>query len=129
MKYKILFLLLVGLLLESTITANSFNKEQLAGTVILTNEKCRENERAHSVSFKLVVTKEGDVFRIYSDVNFPKLEVCVTDVLGHIVYKEIISTSNQRPFSFQLLLAEMEEDEYMIELSYGKKYCYGYFSR
>lgn len=129
MKYKILFLLLAELLLESTITASSFNKEQLADTVIFINEKTWENERTHSVPFKLVVTKEENIFRVYSNINLPELEICVTDVLGHIVYAEIISTSNHRPFSFQLLLTEMEEDEYMIELSYNKKYFCEYFSR
>lgn len=53
------------------------------------------------------------------------LHIVIKDVAGTILYSSIVTISSVQPYSFTVV--DMSEGEFVIELTHGNKYLYGYF--
>lgn len=84
--------------------------------------KLKEGPSTRSLSMVPIATNDANVVHIYySDYLLENLQITVKDLSGNTV-----SVSYNQPYSFILINAE--SGEYEIELSYGTKLFYGYFS-
>ncbi len=80
-----------------------------------------------SLSSELTATHDDNIVHIYySDYLLENLQVIVKDLSGEVVYSNTVSVSYNQPYSFTL--NNVESGEYKIELVYGTKLLYGYFS-
>ncbi len=80
-----------------------------------------------SLSVVPTVTHNENILHIYSsDYLLENLQITVKDLSGNVVYSNTVNVSYHQPYSFILINAE--SGQYEIELSYGTKLFYGYFS-
>lgn len=124
MKYRMILLLMLGLLLSNAALAGEEDGEE--STVVNT---CNENwvkKGARSISSVPLITKEGHLIRIYSNTDLPNLQILVNDASGAILYLDTVSVFTGYVYSF--ILPEMQDEgNCKIELTCGQKYLYGYF--
>ncbi|WP_321480172.1 DUF3244 domain-containing protein [uncultured Bacteroides sp.] len=90
-------------------------------------EQTGGHTNTRSLSVVPTVTHNENILHIYSsDYLLGNLQITVKDLSGNTVYSNTVSVSYNQPYSFILINAESRE--YEIELSYGTKLFYGYFS-
>lgn len=70
------------------------------------------------------VAHDGNVLYLFSDICIENLQVIVTDATGSEVYSTIITLLGNKT----ILLPELPNGNYSIELFYEEKYLYGYFT-
>ncbi|MCI1648720.1 MAG: DUF3244 domain-containing protein [Bacteroides sp.] len=80
-----------------------------------------------SLIIEPTATHDEDVVHIYyDDYLLENLQITVKDSSGNVIYSNIASVSCNYSYSF--ILNNIESGEYMLELSYGNNFLYGYFS-
>jgi hypothetical protein len=80
-----------------------------------------------SLSIDPTVTHDANTIYIYyTGYLLANVQIMVKDLLGNIVYSNVISVSYSQPYSF--ILSNAESGEYKIELNYENKLLYGYFA-
>jgi len=72
-----------------------------------------------------ILSHDRNQVYIYCHLPLQNLEVTVTDALGYVVYKEILNIEANQSISFTF--DDKEHGEYIIDLSHGMKYLYGWF--
>lgn len=123
MKCRMILFLLLGLLLSNA-TFGSEGDEKEGAVVNTHNENWGEKE-TRSFSSVPIITKEGNLIRIYSNIDLYNLQISVKDALGTIVYLDTVSVFADCVYSF-LLPEIQEEGTCKLELICGQKYLYGY---
>lgn len=68
---------------------------------------------------------DGNTIYIHSDLPLQNMEVTVSGVSGCIVYEGVLSVGMDQTISFTF--DRVGDEEYMIEISHGRKYLYGWF--
>lgn len=126
MKYRIFCLLLIGFLLSSTTIASERNKREVEKRVLYLDEEVWHDKGYRSIPFIPIITQEGNLIRIYSDIDLPNLQICVKDTSGNIVYLNTIFLSASQPYSFILPEMQIKESDCMIELIHGENFLFGY---
>ncbi|WP_294606357.1 DUF3244 domain-containing protein [uncultured Bacteroides sp.] len=78
-----------------------------------------------SLSIELMVTHDGDIIHIHSNIPICKLQIIVKDTKGNTIYtNETVSTLQD--FAYELNM--LEENYYFLEITIGEESFYGYFS-
>lgn len=119
-----LFLLLLTLLLSNTTFASDRNEREIEGSAVYLFKDLWLKKGHRSITSTPLITQEGYLIRIYSDIDLPNLQICVKDASGDIVCFDTISVSAGVSYSF--VLPEMQIEEAMIELIHEQKYLFGY---
>lgn len=78
-----------------------------------------------SLSIVPVLSHDQHTVYIYSNQLLENIEVKVTDTCGNIVYDEVLTIRSGETISFTL--DNTESGEYLIEITHGVKYLYGWF--
>jgi len=90
-------------------------------------EKDSQPTKTRSLSMEPTATHDENVVHIYySDYLLENLQVTVKDLSGNTVYSNVVSVSYDHPYLF--ILDNVESGDYILELNYGNKAIYGYFS-
>lgn len=126
MKYRIFLLLLLKVLLSSTTTASERKRGEVERSAICLNKEHWLEKDNRSIPFIPIITQEGNLIRIYSDIDLPNLQICVKDTSRNIVYLNIISLSASQPYSFILPEMQIKESDCVIELIHGEKFLFGH---
>lgn len=113
MKPKLLFLILFSIL-----PMLSFAVER---TIEVNPQSWRELDR--SMPSTPVLSHDGNILFIYSDVPLENLQVRVKNEFGNIVYINNISITAEQKYSFAL--GGVFSGNYVIELSCGEKSLWG----
>lgn len=109
MKCRMFFLLLLGLLLGSATFASERNRRGIEGFELYTVKEHWAEKGHRFISSTPIITQEGNLIRIYSDIDLSNLHICVKDASGSIVYLDTVLVSADWPYSF--VLAEMQIEE------------------
>lgn len=72
-----------------------------------------------------VLSHDGNILYVYSDVPLENLQIQVKDASGSVVHMENVSIDGRQKYFFVLEL--VSAGSYVIELLCGEKYLYGSF--
>ena len=114
--FRVTFLVLVMFMVTAKVFAEEKNIEV---------NKAHWHQDLRSVSYVPTITHDDNLFHIYSDMDMENLHIVIKDVAGTILYSSIVTISSVQPYSFTVV--DMSEGEFVIELTHGYKYLYGYF--
>ena len=120
-KYMKQFIAIFLTLTMEVFTFMSYAEEK---TIEATKKHWLEDRR--SVSCIPTITHDNNIFHIYSDIIIENLHITVRDATGMIFYSDIVTVSNVQRYS--LIIDNIEEGNYIIELNHEDKYLYGYFN-
>lgn len=123
MKCRMLFLLLLGLLLGSATFASM---REIEGNTISIHEEHWAEKGHRCISSIPIITQEGNLIRIYSDIDLSNLQICVKDASGSIVYLDTVFVSADQSYSFVLAEMQVEDSNYIVKLTHQEKYIFGY---
>jgi len=84
------------------------------------------HKEIRSTSFIPTITHDSNTLYIYSDIVIENLHITVRDTTGMILYSNTVTISNTQRYSFTI--NDMNEGEFLIELTHENKYLYGYFN-
>lgn len=88
--------------------------------------KAERTEDRRSIVIEPTATQEGDVIFISCDLPLQNVQVAVKDAIGDIIYTNTISIPAKGHYSFSLDNAE--SGSYILEVTIGDSYYYGYFT-
>lgn len=127
MKCRVLFLLLLGLLLGSATFTSERNRREIEGFELYTiKDHWVEKKENRCISSIPIITQEGNLIRIYSDIDLSNLQICVKDASGSIVYLDTVFVSADQSYSFVLAEMQVEDSNYIVKLTHQEKYIFGY---
>lgn len=114
--FRITFLVLVMFMATAKVFAEEKNIEV---------NKAHWHQDLRSVSYVPTITHDGNMFYIYSNMDIENLHIVIKDTAGTILYSNTVTVSSTQPYFF--IVEDMSEGEFVIELTHGDKYLYGYF--
>lgn len=83
-------------------------------------------EDTRSVSCIPTITHDSNTLYIYSDIILENLNITVKNATGMLLYSNTVTILNTQRYSFTI--DDMNKGEFLIELTYRKKYLYGHFN-
>ncbi|WP_288243002.1 DUF3244 domain-containing protein [uncultured Bacteroides sp.] len=83
-------------------------------------------EDTRSVSYIPTITHDSNTLYIYSDIILENLNITVKNATGMLLYSNTVTILNTQRYSFTI--DDMNKGEFLIELTYRKKYLYGHFN-
>ncbi len=83
-------------------------------------------EDLRSISVKPTASLNGNIISISAPVTLSNVSVVVKDMTGNAVYSETIAIPARQYYS--IVLDNVEDGDYTIEVTFGDKYFLGYFT-
>lgn len=81
-------------------------------------------EDLRSVSISPTASLNGNIISISTAVTLFNMSVVVKDMTGNAVYSETITIPTKQ---HSFVLDNVENGDYILEVTFGDKYFYGYF--
>ena len=79
-----------------------------------------------SIVIEPTATQDGNIVSISVPISIQKVQVAVKDIMGNVIYTNTIAIPANQPYSF--VLDNADDGDYILEVTYGDKYFYGYFT-
>lgn len=77
-----------------------------------------------SIVYPPELYQNGNIIYINSSITLQDLQITIKDLSGNTLYSATTTVYGNIEYSFNL---NIETSEYMIELTHGNQYLYGYF--
>ncbi len=120
-KYMKLLIVIFSTLIVEFFTSMSYAEEK---KIEVTEKYWFEDTR--SVSYIPTITHDSNTLYIYSDIILENLNITVKNATGMLLYSNTVTILNTQRYSFTI--DDMNKGEFLIELTYRKKYLYGHFN-
>lgn len=85
-----------------------------------------DTEDLRSVSVKPIASLDGNTISISAPVTLRNVSVVVKDMTGNAVYSETIVIPAKQYYS--IVLDNVEDGDYILEVTFDNKYFHGYFT-
>lgn len=83
-------------------------------------------EDLRSISIEPTASLDGSIISLSAPVTLRNVRVVVKDITGNVVYSETTIIPAKQYHSF--VLDNVEDGDYILEVTFGDKYFYGYFT-
>ena len=88
--------------------------------------KAERTEDRRSIVIEPTANQEGNIISISCDFPLQNVQVAVKDAIGNTIYTNTISIPAKGHYSFSL--DNVENGSYILEVTFGDNYYYGYFT-
>lgn len=79
-----------------------------------------------SIVIEPTAIQDGNIISISFPVDIQNVQVVAKDIMGNVIYTNTIAIPANQPYSF--MLDNADDGDYILEVTYGDKYFYGYFT-
>lgn len=88
--------------------------------------KGEKGEELRSIVIEPTASQDGNTISISVPVDIQNVQVVAKDIMGNVIYTNTIAIPANQPYSF--MLDNADDGDYILEVTYGDKYFYGYFT-
>lgn len=88
--------------------------------------KAERGEDLRSIVIEPTATQDGNAISISFPISIQNVQVVAKDIMGNVIYTNTIAIPANQPYSF--VLDNADDGDYILEVTYGDKYFYGYFT-
>lgn len=79
-----------------------------------------------SIVIEPTASQDGNTISISAPITIQGVQVAVKDIMGNVIYTNTIAIPANQHYSF--MLDNADDGDYILEVTYGDKYFYGYFT-
>lgn len=88
--------------------------------------KSERGEDLRSIVIEPTASQDGNTISISAPITIQGVQVAVKDIMGNVIYTNTIAIPANQHYSF--MLDNADDGDYILEVTYGDKYFYGYFT-